>query len=205
MLVATDIAARGLDVDAISHVVNFDLPEVPEVYVHRIGRTGRAGATGIATSFVGREERDLLRQIERLMKRKLAVERRRAAVDQRAEHRDRTAEAAVAIAMAADAARAGRATSRAAPAAANAPVDAPIAATGRPPHAAVDRRTAQRHQTVPPQRASRPAGRADRRSAGFWRGCSQTRTNLRNVRQIAVPVRLLRRIERQLMPAGVEC
>jgi ATP-dependent RNA helicase RhlE len=74
VLVATDIAARGLDVDAISHVVNFDLPEVPEVYVHRIGRTGRAGATGIATSFVGREERDLLRQIERLMQRKLAVE-----------------------------------------------------------------------------------------------------------------------------------
>ena len=74
VLVATDIAARGLDVDAISHVVNFDLPEVPEVYVHRIGRTGRAGATGIATSFVGREERDLLRQIERLMQRKLTVD-----------------------------------------------------------------------------------------------------------------------------------
>jgi ATP-dependent RNA helicase RhlE len=74
VLVATDIAARGLDVDAISHVVNFDLPEVAEVYVHRIGRTGRAGASGVATSFVGREERDLLRQIERLMKRKLTVE-----------------------------------------------------------------------------------------------------------------------------------
>ncbi|MEX2091954.1 MAG: DEAD/DEAH box helicase [Pirellulales bacterium] len=73
VLVATDIAARGLDVDAISHVVNYDLPEVPEVYVHRIGRTGRAGATGIATSFVGREECDLLRQIERLMQRKLTV------------------------------------------------------------------------------------------------------------------------------------
>ena len=51
VLVATDIAARGLDVDAISHVVNFDLPEVAEIYIHRIGRTGRAGATGIATSF----------------------------------------------------------------------------------------------------------------------------------------------------------
>jgi ATP-dependent RNA helicase RhlE len=74
VLVATDIAARGLDVDAISHVVNYDLPDVAEVYVHRIGRTGRAGATGIATSFVGREERDQLRQIERLMKRKLTVE-----------------------------------------------------------------------------------------------------------------------------------
>jgi ATP-dependent RNA helicase RhlE len=74
VLVATDIAARGLDVDAISHVVNFDLPDVAEVYIHRIGRTGRAGATGIATSFVGRDERDLLRQIERLMKRKLEVD-----------------------------------------------------------------------------------------------------------------------------------
>lgn len=74
VLVATDIAARGLDVDAISHVINYDLPEVPEVYVHRIGRTGRAGATGVATSFCGREERGLLRQIERLMKRTLAVE-----------------------------------------------------------------------------------------------------------------------------------
>jgi ATP-dependent RNA helicase RhlE len=74
VLVATDIAARGLDVDAISHVVNYDLPEVPEVYVHRIGRTGRAGATGAATSFVSAEERNLLRGIERLMNRKLAIE-----------------------------------------------------------------------------------------------------------------------------------
>jgi ATP-dependent RNA helicase RhlE len=73
VLVATDIAARGLDVDAISHVVNYDLPQVAEVYVHRIGRTGRAGATGIATSFCSRDERDLLRQIERLTRRKLDV------------------------------------------------------------------------------------------------------------------------------------
>ena len=74
VLVATDIAARGLDVDAISHVVNYDLPQVPEVYVHRIGRTGRAGATGIATSFCSRDERGLLRQVERLMQRKLVVD-----------------------------------------------------------------------------------------------------------------------------------
>jgi ATP-dependent RNA helicase RhlE len=74
VLVATDIAARGLDVDDISHVVNYELPEVPEVYVHRIGRTGRAGATGIATSFCGRHERDLLQQIERLTRRTISVE-----------------------------------------------------------------------------------------------------------------------------------
>ena len=74
VLVATDIAARGLDVDGISHVINYDLPEVAEIYVHRIGRTGRAGATGIATSFCGRDERDQLRQIERLTRRTITVE-----------------------------------------------------------------------------------------------------------------------------------
>ena len=74
VLVATDVAARGLDVDNISHVVNYDLPNVPEMYVHRIGRTGRAGASGMATSFCGREERDQLRQIERLTRRALRVE-----------------------------------------------------------------------------------------------------------------------------------
>jgi ATP-dependent RNA helicase RhlE len=74
VLVATDVAARGLDVDGISHVVNYDLPDVPELYVHRIGRTGRAGATGIATSFCGREERGQLRDIERLTRKKLTIE-----------------------------------------------------------------------------------------------------------------------------------
>lgn len=74
VLVATDVAARGLDVDGISHVVNYDLPNVPEMYVHRIGRTGRAGAAGVATSFCGREERDQLRDIERLTRQKLAIE-----------------------------------------------------------------------------------------------------------------------------------
>ncbi len=68
-LVATDIAARGLDIEQLPHVVNFDLPNVPEDYVHRIGRTGRAGATGEAISLVSREEQVLLRDIERLIKR----------------------------------------------------------------------------------------------------------------------------------------
>ncbi len=72
VLVATDIAARGLDIEQLPHVVNFDLPNVPEDYVHRIGRTGRAGATGEAISLVSREEESLLRDIERLIKRPIA-------------------------------------------------------------------------------------------------------------------------------------
>jgi ATP-dependent RNA helicase RhlE len=67
VLVATDIAARGIDVDGISHVINYHLPEVPEIYVHRIGRTGRAEASGIAVSFCSPEERGHLRGIERLL------------------------------------------------------------------------------------------------------------------------------------------
>ncbi|WP_254050803.1 DEAD/DEAH box helicase [Zoogloea sp. LCSB751] len=69
VLVATDIAARGLDIDQLPQVVNFDLPNVPEDYVHRIGRTGRAGSSGAAVSLVDREELPLLKDIERLMKR----------------------------------------------------------------------------------------------------------------------------------------
>jgi ATP-dependent RNA helicase RhlE len=77
-LVATDIAARGIDVDGISHVVNFDLPNVPETYVHRIGRTARAGADGIAISLVaGAEEMGYLRDIERLIRIALPREDRR--------------------------------------------------------------------------------------------------------------------------------
>jgi ATP-dependent RNA helicase RhlE len=68
ILIATDIAARGIDVSGVSHVFNFDLPNVPEQYVHRIGRTARAGATGIAVSFVDGEEKGWLKQIERLTK-----------------------------------------------------------------------------------------------------------------------------------------
>ena len=70
-LVATDIAARGIDVDGISHVVNFDLPNVPETYVHRIGRTARAGADGIAISFCDAEEVALLRDIEKLIRKSI--------------------------------------------------------------------------------------------------------------------------------------
>jgi ATP-dependent RNA helicase RhlE len=73
VLVATDIAARGLDVTGISHVINYELPEVPETYVHRIGRTGRAGATGFAVSFCGGEERGRLQQIERLTRKSIPL------------------------------------------------------------------------------------------------------------------------------------
>jgi len=73
VLVATDIAARGVDVDAVSHVINFELPNESESYVHRIGRTARAGASGIALSFCDATERGYLRDIERLIGRRLTV------------------------------------------------------------------------------------------------------------------------------------
>jgi ATP-dependent RNA helicase RhlE len=74
VLVATDIAARGLDIDQLPIVVNYDLPMVAEDYVHRIGRTGRAGADGLAVSLVAHEEARLLRDIRRLLKQEIAVE-----------------------------------------------------------------------------------------------------------------------------------
>jgi ATP-dependent RNA helicase RhlE len=70
-LVATDIAARGIDIDQLPHVVNYDLPNVPEDYVHRIGRTGRAGATGEAVSLVCVDEHQMLKDIEKLIKQTL--------------------------------------------------------------------------------------------------------------------------------------
>ncbi len=73
ILVATDIAARGLDISELPHVVNFELPHVPEDYVHRIGRTGRAGSSGKAISLVSRDERDRLRAIEKLLGRAIPV------------------------------------------------------------------------------------------------------------------------------------
>ena len=74
VLVATDIAARGIDVDGVTHVVNYDLPNVPEAYVHRIGRTARAGHAGVAISFCDSSERPHLRGIEKLIKARLEVE-----------------------------------------------------------------------------------------------------------------------------------
>ena len=73
VLVATDIAARGIDISELSHVFNYDLPEVPETYVHRIGRTARAGADGVAISFCSTEEREYLAGIEKLNRKKIPV------------------------------------------------------------------------------------------------------------------------------------
>ncbi|MDX2229612.1 MAG: DEAD/DEAH box helicase [Leptolyngbyaceae cyanobacterium bins.349] len=74
VLVATDVASRGLDIDQLPHVVNFELPNVPEDYVHRIGRTGRAGHEGRAISLVSKDENPLLKDIERLLNRKLTTD-----------------------------------------------------------------------------------------------------------------------------------
>lgn len=73
VLIATDIAARGIDINQLSHVVNFDLPEVPETYVHRIGRTGRAGNGGTALSFCSPEETPLLKDIQKLIGKKISI------------------------------------------------------------------------------------------------------------------------------------
>ena len=73
ILVATDVAARGIDIPGVAYVINFDLPEVPDNYVHRIGRTARAGREGEAIAFCSPEEVDLLRQIQKLMKIEIPV------------------------------------------------------------------------------------------------------------------------------------
>ena len=71
ILVATDIAARGIDINELPLVINYDLPDVPETYVHRIGRTGRAGNTGTALTFCSQEERKLVNDIQKLTGKKL--------------------------------------------------------------------------------------------------------------------------------------
>ena len=73
VLVATDVAARGIDVPGINLVVNYDAPRMAEDYVHRIGRTGRAGRAGIAVTFLGQEDRNLMRQVERFTGNKMSL------------------------------------------------------------------------------------------------------------------------------------
>jgi ATP-dependent RNA helicase RhlE len=91
VLVATDIAARGIDVEGVSHVVNYELPETPEAYVHRIGRTARAGASGRAISLCENSERPLLRQIEKATRQTLAFTDRRTGDARSAESEPRRA------------------------------------------------------------------------------------------------------------------
>jgi ATP-dependent RNA helicase RhlE len=74
VLIATDIAARGIDIDELTHVINYELPNIPETYVHRIGRTGRAGASGIALSFCDEEEIEFLKDIHKLIAKEIPVE-----------------------------------------------------------------------------------------------------------------------------------
>jgi len=74
VLIATDIVARGIDISDISHVINYDVPENPEDYVHRVGRTGRAGASGYALTFVGPDEIVQLREIEYMLGKNLPIE-----------------------------------------------------------------------------------------------------------------------------------
>ncbi len=73
VLIATDIAARGIDIDELTHVINYEIPNIPETYVHRIGRTGRAGASGIALTFCDAEEIEFLRDIQKLIGKQLPV------------------------------------------------------------------------------------------------------------------------------------
>ena len=93
VLVATDVAARGLDIDHVSHVINYDMPTSPEVYVHRIGRTGRIGREGVAITLVDPREQRLLRSVEGLTKQKVEILNLPSVDDLRARRLDATREA----------------------------------------------------------------------------------------------------------------
>ncbi len=149
-LVATDIAARGIDVDGISHVVNYDLPNIPESYVHRIGRTARAGAEGIAISFCDGEERAYLRDIEKLIRMSIPATERRGE-RQPQPSRSRT-----------DAANGSHASERQAAAA---PAERPASTQGRPQQGRPQQKRPQqgRHRNAPrngnPRREREPPRR----------------------------------------------
>ncbi len=91
LLIATDVAARGLDVDSLTHVVNYDVPSAPEAYVHRIGRVGRAGRDGVAVTLAEPRERRLLKNIERLTGQRIAIERVPTVADLRSRRLEQTA------------------------------------------------------------------------------------------------------------------
>ncbi|MEK8088789.1 DEAD/DEAH box helicase [Thermithiobacillus plumbiphilus] len=160
VLVATDIAARGLDIDQLPQVVNFELPNVPEDYVHRIGRTGRAGSSGAAVSLVDHEELKLLTQIEKLMKRPI----------ERVETRNFVAPSAADIAAEARADRrppvAAQPKRQAAPARGNEANRAPRSAAPQPGRAGIANRPVAPEQN----RNQRPAGAARQPASQGRRG-----------------------------------
>src|SRR5690606_2361834 len=90
LLVATDVAARGLDIEQLTHVVNYDVPSAPESYVHRIGRVGRAGRTGTALTFVEPREHRLLKNIQRMTKQQIHVAKVPTVADLRAKRLELT-------------------------------------------------------------------------------------------------------------------
>jgi ATP-dependent RNA helicase RhlE len=140
VLVATDIAARGIDVDGVTHVINYDLPNVPESYVHRIGRTARAGRSGVALSFCAAEEREFLRAIEALIKTRIRV------VTDHPWH---------------PGASAPRPATRALP-----PPTPPTTPPTTPPRTS-RARSRQRSKPLPPAAGGHPATRENREHAGF--------------------------------------
>jgi len=153
VLVATDLAARGIDVDGISHVYNFELPEVPETYVHRIGRTARAGATGCAIALCDREERPLLKAIEKLLRTSVPVAS--GPVFEQAAAEGRKAAAAEAAAARADPRHAERVADRGAERGAQRRPEAFATARNRP----APRRGASTPVSSSPSRRSSSGGR----------------------------------------------
>ncbi|MDX2114530.1 MAG: DEAD/DEAH box helicase [Planctomycetota bacterium] len=151
VLVATDVAARGIDVDGITHVFNFDIPHEPESYVHRIGRTGRAGASGIAISFCDREELGSLRDIERLTGKRVQI-------------MTDAPEFAAAVPAAVGQPRAAR------PVAADAPAKAPR-------HDARPGPSGRRPENAPPPRSKKPRGPGSDRPDSFSDAPGESRSS----------------------------
>jgi len=166
VLVATDIAARGIDIDDVSHVVNFELPNVPESYVHRIGRTARAGRDGVAISLVDSEERGLLRDIEKLIGRSLKTLAAPAAAQVGlAAEGGATAVSTVASEVRAPAAQ-RRAKQRKSPAGLKAQAPKAQTSKGQPSKAQASKPLAAKAQAAPPQAQRAEGGEGKPRRPG---------------------------------------
>jgi ATP-dependent RNA helicase RhlE len=165
-LVATDIAARGIDIDAVTHVIQYELPNVPEAYVHRIGRTARAGAKGSAVAFCADDERNLLRDIQKLTRQTIPAFDRR---------NDRALGAAIAALPEAAPAKPERAERPARPALGQRPAHAerPASADGAPKRRRRNRTGGQPQGQAPAKPAAAPAAfkgpkRGNKRRGGVW-------------------------------------